>query len=141
VNGKFSGHSVVAYDVQDTGTGNYDTYVYNPNTPYNSGVSGQSAPATNNRVANQQKSVIHIQANGSWSFPETGYTGTLSTGNLYLLPADNLPTSYDLPGSFSFGNILASAPSANWGSPRRPDTRPYAACWSFNRSSNSSGVK
>jgi hypothetical protein len=28
-----------------------------------------------------------------------------------------------------------------WGSPRRPDTRPYAACWSQNCSSNSSGVK
>ena len=28
-----------------------------------------------------------------------------------------------------------------WGSPRRPDTRPYAACWSLNCSSNSSGVK
>ena len=29
----------------------------------------------------------------------------------------------------------------DWGSPRRPDTRPYATCWSLNCSSNSSGVK
>ncbi|HTT92255.1 MAG TPA: hypothetical protein VMF65_22060 [Acidimicrobiales bacterium] len=112
VKGQFSGHSVVAYDVQATGGGNFDIYVYNPNTPYNNSVSGDSAGATSNWVSNQQNSVIHVKANGSWSFPQIGYTGTLSTGNLYLLPADSLPSSYDLPGSFTFGNILASAPSS-----------------------------
>ncbi len=112
VKGQFSGHSVVAYDVQGTGGGNYDIYVYNPNTPYNPSVSGDSTGATTNWVSNQQNSVVHVNANGSWNFPQIGYTGRLSSGNLYLLPADSLPSNYDLPGSFTFGNILASAPSA-----------------------------
>ncbi|HET9060499.1 MAG TPA: hypothetical protein VFN61_11305 [Acidimicrobiales bacterium] len=110
VKGKRSGHAVVAYDVQDAGNGNFDIFVYNPNDPYNSSVSGDSARATSNWVSNQQNSVIHVFSNGSWSFPELAYTGSLSSGNLYLLPSFSLPTSFDLPGSFSFGNILAAVP-------------------------------
>jgi hypothetical protein len=112
VNGSYSGHSVVAYDVEDTANGGFDIYVYNPNDPYNSSVSGDSTGSTNAWIGSQANSVIHVQGNGSWTFPELGYAGTLGTGNLYMIPYRDLPTSYDLPWSFLFGNILASAPSS-----------------------------
>lgn len=62
-----SGHVVVAYDLEQTGPGTYDVYVYDSNDEF---VPSEDSDAGQHQ-ANVDNAVIHLAANGDWSLAST----------------------------------------------------------------------
>ena len=61
------GHVVVAYDMEPNGTGGYNIYVYDSNSPYQANEDSDGNLHAHNLV----ESVIYLQANGTWALHST----------------------------------------------------------------------
>jgi hypothetical protein len=90
-----SGHAVVAYDVQELGGGAFDVLTYNPNDPYDVGEADGSDAAADLHRAAEERSTLHVRADGSWSFSEFGWSGPAT--KLYLIPYREIPFQPKLP--------------------------------------------
>jgi len=92
------GHVVVAFDIVDTGGGNFDIRVYNPNAPF------MATEDTNLAVHTAQVplSVIHVMSNGDWAFPEWAWTGNI--WGLTVTPWNTIP----LVPSFPMPEVMAA---------------------------------
>jgi hypothetical protein len=85
------GHVVVAYEVVDTGSGNFDILVYNPNAPF---APGEDQNATV-RATQANLSVIHVMSNGNWSFPEQKWNGGIA--GITVTPWNTIPMMPTFP--------------------------------------------
>jgi hypothetical protein len=92
------GHVVVAYDLIDTGSGNFDVLVYNPNEPFATTEDMDSITRNPART----KSVIHVTSTGSWTFPDFGgWSGSI--WGITVIPWNTVPLvpTYPFPEVFA----------------------------------------
>ncbi len=61
------GHVLVAYDLEANGTGGYNIYVYDSNSPYQ----GSEGTDADGHAHTLVESVIYLQSNGTWALPST----------------------------------------------------------------------
>jgi hypothetical protein len=88
------GHAVVAYGIVDTGGGNFDILVYNPNQPFTADEDSSSS----NRSAAAGASRIRVTSNGSWSLDGPGtpnWSGGIS--NITVVPWNTIPSPPTIP--------------------------------------------
>src|SRR6266436_3786386 len=106
--GPFSGHSVVAYDVDSDPDhpNEIDIYVYDSNRPF---VADEDANF-GIHFLNVRDSKIHIAADGTWTLPSTTDENVPITGfvnELIVTRASSIPTHPTLPGALpSAGTII-----------------------------------
>ena len=87
------GHVVVAYEIVDTGGGNFDILVYNCNTPFGPGEDADP----NVRAGATPGSVIHVMSNGSWSFSGFSPAWTGGIFNITVIPLNAIPFPPSIP--------------------------------------------
>jgi len=116
-----AGHAVIAYDVTDTGGGNYNIWIYNPNQPFaqtnqpwSASELGNTASAGSAHAADEQNaSMITVTAAGQWSLaggiPNPPWRGSLTSLQVYSPTA--IPTSPTLPDTANYvlGYVFGSA--------------------------------
>ncbi len=104
------GHAVVAYEIADTGDGDFDILLYNPNVPFDMGLAGLNVPPgetenedldANYRATQAGMSVIHVMSDGSWSatlnISEGPATWTGGIFNITLVPWNAIPVTPTVP--------------------------------------------
>lgn len=116
--GRFDGHTVLAYDMARTGPTSVRIYTYDPNQP---SVDERLDPETHDlRV--DQGTILIDEAEGTWTFPDSGWSGKLNDGSLWAVPSGTTPANPSLPDhgavtSFLFGaapgTVVPVASSAN----------------------------
>jgi hypothetical protein len=82
-----SGHTVTAYNLQETGGGGYEIWVYNPNQPWSTKELGNSSAAAATHLEAEENSVIKVSASGEWSFAQLGWKGGFSKIDVLALSA------------------------------------------------------
>jgi hypothetical protein len=96
------GHVVVAFDVVDTGGGNFDILVYNPNHEF---IASEDTNTTL-RAGQAAGSVIHVMSNGNWNFPDFGWNAGIL--GITVTPWNALP----LMPTFPMPEVLAAIGTA-----------------------------
>jgi hypothetical protein len=103
------GHAVVAYEIADTGDGDFDILLYNPNVPFDMGLAGLAVPPgdTENedldasyRATQAGQSVIHVMSDGSWSATLNASGPATWTGgifNITVVPWNAIPVTPTVP--------------------------------------------
>ena len=92
------GHVVVAYDLIDTGGGNFDVLVYNPNEPFTTAEDLDSVV----RNPARKVSVLHVMTDGTWTFPDFGgWSGGIL--GVTVVPWNTVP----LVPTYPFPEVLA----------------------------------
>jgi hypothetical protein len=102
------GHTVVAYGIEDTGGGNFNILVYDPNIPF--------MPAEDvrlsERISQMNQSVIGVTSGGTWVLENTGqifsqdpnlpnWSGGIST--IMVIPSDAIPVTPSFPNADILG--------------------------------------
>ena len=89
-----SGHAILAYGLTPTSTG-YDIETYNPNSPHMADEDGNSGT----HDARLESSRVHVNANGTWTFPGLSWTGGFDKIGAY--DVDAVPTTVSPPTSLA----------------------------------------
>jgi hypothetical protein len=108
------GHVLVAYDLQATGGGNYDIYVYDSNDEFTSAENSANGTTHQTRLGN---SVIHLAADGTWSLAsttenDTGNPWHAGIGQLVVTDPNTVPehpTLASFGGGAPTGALFSSA--------------------------------
>lgn len=91
------GHVLVAYDMEQTGPGAYDIYVYDSNDQFTPDEDTDSAT----HVTRMDSSVIHLAADGTWSLASTTQSDNSpwhgGIGQLIVTDPDTIPLHPTLP--------------------------------------------
>jgi hypothetical protein len=100
------GHAVVGYGIVDTGNGNFNVLLYNPNVPFTP--SEDSSSSTRASVA--AESVLSVTSNGTWTlnnstefFSPPVWTGGI--GSLTVIPGKSI----GLQPTFPWAEMIAGA--------------------------------
>ena len=100
------GHAVVGYGIVDTGNGNFDVLLYNPNVPFTP--SEDSSSSTRSSVS--AESVLSVTSNGTWTldnstefFSPPVWTGGI--GSLTVMPGKSI----GLQPTFPWAEMIAGA--------------------------------
>jgi len=100
------GHAVVGYGIVDTGNGNFDVLLYNPNVPFSP--SEDSSSSTRASVA--AESVLSVTSNGTWTLDHSDeffalpiWTGGI--GSLTVMPGKSI----GLQPTFPWAEMIAGA--------------------------------
>lgn len=100
------GHAVVGYGIVDTGNGNFDVLLYNPNVPFTP--SEDSSSSTRASVA--AESVLSVTNNGTWTLDHSDeffalpiWTGGI--GSLTVMPGKSI----GLQPTFPWAEMIAGA--------------------------------
>ena len=94
------GHAVVAYELVDTGAGNFDILVYNPNVPFEVAEDSDAGlPASR-----LEQSTISVMSDGSWtaSLDVEGEPWSGGIFNLTVLPWNAIP----FPPTFPYAEVI-----------------------------------
>jgi hypothetical protein len=99
------GHAVVAYDIEDDGSGGYYIDVYDPNVPF---TTGEDRDPNAHRQAEgfhddggDHGSRIHVSLDGHWDFPNLGWNGTATS--LEVTTYGVVPVQPTFPGNGATG--------------------------------------
>jgi len=108
--GVFDGHTVLAYDMARTGPTSVRIYTYDPNQP---SVDERLDPEAH-QLRIDQGTIRIDEAEGTWTFPDSGWAGKLNDGSLWAVPSGTMPDDPSLPDhgvvtSFLFGAAPGTA--------------------------------
>jgi hypothetical protein len=106
------GHVVLGYDIEDVAPNDFYIDIYDPNVPFRDAERTDSAA---HKQAEQDRSRIHVTADGRWTYPGLGGWGpgyfhskgyTLVVVPFSLIPSSSpiLPTTLDGLTSLAFGS-------------------------------------
>ncbi|MGC2613614.1 MAG: hypothetical protein WA354_06265 [Terracidiphilus sp.] len=100
------GHAVVGYGIVDTGNGNFDVLLYNPNVPFTPGEDSSSST----RASVSAESVLSVTSNGTWTLDHSDeffalpiWTGGI--GSLTVIPGKSI----GLQPTFPWAEMIAGA--------------------------------
>lgn len=101
------GHAVVGYGIVDTGNGNFDVLLYNPNLPFSPGEDSSSST----RASVAADSVLSVMSNGTWTLDHSDQSGfalpiwTGGIGSLTVMPGKSI----GLQPTFPWAEMIAGA--------------------------------
>jgi hypothetical protein len=99
------GHAVVACNVVETGNGNFNILLYNPNDPFSPGE--DTSPSL--RAENAGQSVISVSSDGHWTFNGFSPTWTGDIFNITVIPFNTVPLVPSFPWAEVVAGVLAAA--------------------------------
>jgi hypothetical protein len=84
------GHAVLAYNLENDGSGGWYIDVYDPNEPYSPAEETDTTGNTHKNVVNSSR--VHINPDGSWTFSPLGWSGDAQ--HIFPAPWGAVPDPY-----------------------------------------------